>query len=121
MQASGYFDGENSFSCPDGLWADPDGRLFIETDGDQRDGLNDQLIVVDTHSGEMRRLLTGVPGCETTGITTTPDRRTLFVNIQHPGKGDPTVTNFPHPVDGVTIPRDCTLAIRRKDGGLVGS
>ena len=121
MQASGYFDGENSFSCPDGLWADPDGRLFIETDGDQRDGLNDQLIVVDTHSGEMRRLLTGVPGCETTGITTTPDRRTLFVNIQHPGKGDPAVTNFPHPVDGVTIPRDCTLAIRRKDGGLVGS
>ncbi len=112
---------EESFSDPDGLWADPDGRLFIETDGGQQDGLQDQLLVADTHTREIRRLLVGVGGDEITGITVTPDRRTLFCNSQHPGNGDPAVTNFPAPTDGVTIPRDCTFVVRRKNGGIVGS
>ncbi|MAR91655.1 MAG: phosphatase [Pseudomonadales bacterium] len=112
---------EDSFSDPDGLYADPDGRLFIETDGGQKDGLNNQLLVADTHTGELRRLLTGVTGDEITGLTMTPDRRTLFVNTQHPGNGDPSLTNFPAPYDGVTIPRDCTIVITRKDGGIIGS
>lgn len=112
---------EDTFSNPDGLWADPDGRLFIETDGGQKDDLNNQLLVADTNSGELRRLLTGVFDDEITGLTVTPDRRTLFCNCQHPGGGDPGRTNFPAPTDGVTIPRDCTFVLRRKDGGIVGS
>jgi len=112
---------EDSFSDPDSLWADPDGRLFIATDGKQQDGLNNQLLVADTRTGEIRRLFTGLPGDEITGLTTTPDRRTLFCNTQHPGKGNPSVTNFPAAQDGVTVPRDSTFAIRRKDGGVVGS
>lgn len=112
---------EDAFSDPDGLWADPDGRLFIETDGRQRDGLNNQLLVADTRTGELRRLFTGVADAEVTGLAMTPDRRTLFVNIQHPGNGNPARTNFPAPPDGVTRPRDATVAITRKDGGIVGS
>lgn len=112
---------EDTFSDPDGLWADPDGRLFIETDGGQKDGLNNQMLVADTATGELRRLLTGVTAAEITGITATPDRRTMFVNVQHPGNGDPSLTNFPAPFDGVTVPRDATLVITRKDGGIVGS
>ena len=112
---------EDTFSDPDGLWADPDGRLFIQTDGGQKDGLNNQMLVADTKTKELWRLFTGVTDCEITGITTTPDRRTLFVNIQHPGDGDPAKTNFPAPVDGRTIPRDATIVITRKDGGVVGS
>lgn len=112
---------EESFASPDGLWADPDGRLFIQTDGGQADGLNNQMLVADTVTGKVTRLLTGVTDDEITGITVTPDRRTMFVNIQHPGNGDPTVTNFPAETDGVTVPRDCTLIITRKDGGIVGS
>jgi secreted PhoX family phosphatase len=112
---------EESFSDPDGIWADPDGRLFIETDGGQKDGLQNQILVSDTSTGEIRRLLTGVNGDEITGLTVTPDRRTLFCNTQHPGNGDPTETNFPAPTDGVTIPRDCTFVLTRKDGGIVGS
>ena len=77
--------------------------------------------MVDTNTGEIRRLLTGVPGCEITGIAVTPDQRTMFVNVQHPGGGDPSITNFPHAFDGVSVPRDCTLAIWRKNGGVVGS
>ncbi len=112
---------EGVFSNPDGLWADPDGRLFIQTDGYQKKGLNNQLLVADTNTGELRRLLTGVKGDEITGMAVTPDRRTLFVNIQHPGNGDPTQSNFPVRFDGKTIPRDATLVITRKDGGVVGS
>ncbi|HBA32660.1 MAG TPA: phosphatase, partial [Gammaproteobacteria bacterium] len=112
---------ENTFSDPDGIWADPDGRLFIQTDGGQKDGLNNQLLVADTTTGELRRLFTGVTGDEITGITTTPDRRTLFINTQHPGNGDPAKTNFPAQPDGKTIPRDATIVITRKDGGIVGS
>lgn len=112
---------EDTFSDPDGIWADPDGRLFIETDGGQKAGLNNQLLIADTHSGELRRLFTGVSGDEITGITLTPDRRTLFINTQHPGKGDPRLTNFPAAYDGVTIPRDSTIVITRKNGGIIGS
>lgn len=112
---------EHSFSSPDGLWIDPDGRLFIETDGKQEQGLNNQLLVADTHNKQISRLLTSVTGAEITGITSTPDRRTLFVNIQHPGNGDPKLTNFPASLDGESIPRDCTLVIKRKNGGIVGS
>lgn len=112
---------EESFADPDGIWADPNGRLFIQTDGGQKDGLNNQMLVANTFTGEIKRLFTGVPGCEITGMAPTPDRRTLFINVQHPGDGDPTVSNFPAPTDGVTIPRDATVVITRKDGGIIGS
>jgi secreted PhoX family phosphatase len=121
LMSDQYYAREESFASPDGLWADPYGRLFVMTDGDQRDKHYNQLLVADTNTGEIRRLLTGVPGCEVTGIASTPDQKTLFVNIQHPGNGDPKLTNFPAEVDGKTVPRDCTLAIRRRDGGIVGS
>ncbi len=106
--ASSTHGGEDSFASPDGLWADPDGRLFIQTDGPQRDGLNDQMLVADIYTGEIRRLFEGVWGAEVTGITLTPDRRTLFCNLQHP---DPTSA----------VPRDATIVITRKNGGIVGS
>ncbi len=112
---------EESFADPDGIWADPDGRLFIQTDGGQKDGLNNQMLVADTANGDIKRLFTGVPGCEITGIAPTPDRRTLFINIQHPGNGNPAVSNFPAPTDGATVPRDATIVITRKDGGIIGS
>ena len=112
---------EESFADPDGLLADPDGRLFIQTDGGQKDGLENQLLVADTVTKEVKRLFVGVPGCEITGITMTPDRTTMFINVQHPGNGDPTQTNFPATDDGVTIPRDCTVVLKRKNSGIIGS
>ncbi len=125
LLASSTHGGERSLASPDGLWVDPENRVFIQTDGAQKDGLNDQLLVANgNQSGddiEIRRLLTGVTDCEVTGITVTPNRRTLFVNLQHPGNGDPAVTNFPAALGSGAIPRDCTLVITRKDGGIVGS
>ncbi len=116
---------KSAFGSPDGLWADPDGRLFIQTDGTQPTvngvQLNDQMLVADPSTGEIRRIFTGVEGCEVTGITVTPDRRTMFINLQHPGNGDPTQTNFPAPQGSGRIPRDATVVITRKNGGIIGS
>jgi hypothetical protein len=112
---------EDTFSDPDGIWSDPDGRLFIQTDGGQKDGLNNQMLVSDPETGDLRRLFTGVTNCEITGIAMTPNRRNMFINVQHPGDGDPTLTNFPAMQDGTTIPRDATIVIRRKNGGIVGT
>jgi len=114
-------DSEDTFSRADGLWADPDGRLFIQTDGGQKKGLINQMLVANIQTGELRRLFTGVSKDEITGITLTPDRRTMFVNIQHPGNGNPRLTNFPAAYDGVTVPRDATIVLTRKDGGIIGS
>lgn len=115
---------ENVFSDPDAAYADPFGRLFIGTDGGQPDNIvEDQIVVFDTTQADPqpRRLLTGVAGDEVTGWAYTPDFRTAFTNIQHPGDGDPNLTSFPSPVKGFLIPRDATLVIRRKNNGVVGS
>ena len=116
------------FTDPDAAYADREGRLFIGTDGGQPDGLQDQLTVFDTTEklgeGELptpKRLFVGVNSDEITGWAQTPDQTTAMTNMQHPGNGDPTRTNFPAPTDGVTIPRDCTIVITKKDGGVVGS
>lgn len=112
---------EQTFSDPDGLWVDPDGRLFIQTDGGQKKGLNNQMLVANPQTGEIRRIFAGPAGCEITGIAVTPDRRTMFINVQHPGDGDPALSNFPAATNGVTIPRDATVVLTRKDGGIIGS
>ncbi|WP_211221855.1 PhoX family protein [Granulicoccus phenolivorans] len=110
------------FGSPDGIWADGQGRVFVETDGSQPGKNNDHLFVAHQHTGEFRRLMTGVRGGEVTGITVSADQRTGFANIQHPGNGDPKVSNFPQVnQDGVTVPRDATLVIFRTDGGVFGS
>lgn len=120
---------EGVFTDPDAAYADRDGRLFIGTDGGQPDGLQDQLTVFDTTEilapGELpmpKRLFVGVNSDEITGWAQTPDQTTAMVNMQHPGDGNPARTNFPVvPADGATIPRDCTIVITRKGGGVVGS
>ncbi|MEO1014839.1 MAG: PhoX family phosphatase [Pseudomonadota bacterium] len=111
------------FTDPDAAYADPFGRLFIGTDGGQPDGLQDQVVVFDTTAEPPtpKRLLVGVQSDELTGWAFTPDFRTAFVNIQHPGNGDPSRTNFPASPDNFTVPRDATLVITRRDGGVVGS
>ncbi|CDN13618.1 hypothetical protein RintRC_4636 [Richelia intracellularis] len=47
----------------------------------------------------------------------------MFINTQHPGNGDPELTNLPAPHGSGNIPRDCTFVITRKWGRhrVVGS
>ena len=108
-----------SFNSPDGLWVAPSGILWIQTDGYSsaaRGFGNQQMLAADPRSGEIKRFLTGPIGCELTGITSTPDGKTLFVNIQHP-EGESTWPN----INGETRPRSATLAITKDDGGVIGT
>ena len=74
---------------------------------------------------KLRRFLVGPKECEVTGIDSTPDGRTLFVNIQHPGEnGSPAniTSNWPQSQSGMASgrPRSATIAITKDDGGVVG-
>lgn len=78
----------------------------------------DPYRVDDQGRPEVRRFLTGVVGCEVTGIANTPDRRTLFINLQHPGeRGGST---WPQG-DGYDTPRSATVVITKDDGGVIGT
>ena len=112
------------FTDPDGLWADDEGRLFIQTDGGQPNGRNNQMVVADTLATPptFKRLFAGVASDEITGMAVTPDGETMFINTQHPGNGDPSRTNFPiEGKGGGEVPRDATIVITRKGGGTIGS
>ena len=47
---------------------------------------SNQMLACDVKTGQTRRFLTGPINCEVTGVTWTPDMRTMFLNIQHPGE-----------------------------------
>jgi hypothetical protein len=87
------------------------------------------MLAADPATGEIRRFLTGPNNCEVTGVIITPDLRTMFVNIQHPGepsseRSDPTkptaVSTWPDGPSGGR-PRSATIVIRKRDGGVIGS
>jgi secreted PhoX family phosphatase len=90
---------------------------------------NNALLAVDPANGVFKRFLTGPRGCEVTGFHVTPDGRTAFVNIQHPGEvpGDQSSPESPRALsnwpdfrpDG--RPRSSTVVIRRRDGGVIGT
>jgi len=67
---------------------------------------------------KLRRFFTGIPGGEVTGVITTPDQRTMFVNIQHPGESKPS--QWPHN-DSFATPRSATVVVTKNDGGVIGS
>ncbi|WP_257448325.1 PhoX family protein [Archangium lipolyticum] len=89
---------------------------------------------VDTFVGKkptaetLKRFLVGPVGCELTGCAETPDGKTLFVNIQHPGEST-TLANVTNPDKftshwpdgGSARPRSSTLVITKDDGGRIGS
>ena len=47
---------------------------------------NNQMLCADPATGETRRFLVGPNVCEITGVFVTPDEKTMFVGIQHPGE-----------------------------------
>lgn len=113
---------DNMFNSPDGLRFDSSGLLWIQTDGNYRNEGdfaghgNNQMLAGDPATGEIRRFLVGPKQCEVSGLTWSPDRRTMFVGIQHPGdRGDGH-----WPEGGASVPRSAVIAITREDGGLVG-
>jgi len=75
----------------------------------------------------LRRFLVGPKECELTGIHSTPDGRSLFVNIQHPGENGTAAapsSSWPSTQTGAATgsarPRSATIVITRTDNGIVG-
>jgi uncharacterized protein len=126
----------DSFGSPDGLYFDGNGMLWVMTDvsprsinsGPNARFGNNQMLAVDPKEGTFKRFLVGPRGAEITGLTGTPDGRTFFVNIQHPGEGPQPNTpdnprrfsNWPD-FDPKGRPRSATVVIRKDDGGVIGS
>jgi uncharacterized protein len=109
--------------CPDNLGIDPQGRLWIVTDSDNHGHPNNGCFVVPVtgpERGRLQQLASGPTGCEVCGCEFTPDGRTLFLTIQHPGEGGSIDEPHSHWPDGNGLPaRAALLAIEREDGGTI--
>ncbi len=136
---AGNINGDD-YGAPDGLWFDQDGRLWIQTDqaGDAKgDWVNiggNVMMCADPSTGMTRRFLTSPPHCEVTGVVSTPDGKTMFVGIQHPGEDwtNDYTENSAWPDNGANgptsftgsqpaRPRSAVVVITKNDGGVIGT
>jgi hypothetical protein len=129
----------DDLGAPDGLWFDKQGRLWIQTD-QQGDGLGDwsniggnAMFAADPSTRRITRFLTSPRNCEVTGVVNTPDSKTMFVGIQHPGEdwapGAYTAkstwpdsgANGPTTQSVVNKPRSSVVVVTKDDGGAIGT
>jgi uncharacterized protein len=135
-EAKGNIKGD-LFGCPDGIAFDPAGRLWIQTDmhasqmykGEFTNIGNNQMLAFDVATGRSMRFLTAPTNSEVTGAAWTPDGKTMFINVQHPGetagdRSDPEdpdkFSNWPDYAKNGR-PRSSTVVIRKLDGGVIGT
>ncbi len=95
-------------------------------------GQQDTFMGATLGEARLRRFLVAPRGAEVTGITETPDGKTIFVNIQHPGENSKALGNAATFTELESAwpgnqgygmagrPRSATIAISRTDGGVVG-
>ncbi|TKB63401.1 MAG: PhoX family phosphatase [Nitrospira sp.] len=128
----------DKYGSPDGIYVDPSGLIWIQTDvststinaGAYVGFGNNQMLAAHPETRETRRFLVGPSQCEITGVFMTPDRRTMFVGIQHPGErpddlpGDPAnpkqFSSWPDGPNGGR-PRSSLVVVTKDDGGRIGS
>lgn len=128
----------DKYGSPDGIYVDPRGLVWIQTDmststinsGAYAGFGNNMMLAADPDAKETRRFLVGPSQCEITGVMMTPDRRSMFVGIQHPGErpddqpGDPNnpkrFSSWPDGQNGGR-PRSALIVITKDDGGRIGS
>jgi uncharacterized protein len=127
-----YYQGRtdvNPMARPDNIAFDDRGRMWVATDGvSETLGQNDGVWVLDTEGpqrGRARQFLSGPAGSEICGPEFTPDNRTFFVAISHPGFGDEitydtTTSRWPS-YQADTPPRPGVVAIYREDKAKIGT
>ena len=115
------------FGSPDNCAFDESGRLWVATDGNQTTGAADGLWGVETEGplrGTGYAFFRAPVGAEVCGPRFTPDGKTLFLAVQHPGDGDEATYESPTtrwPDFGrAAPPRPSVVAIYRDDGGFIG-
>lgn len=107
----------DTFSSPDGIRVDPQGRLWVQTDAGTGSSTTNifganSMHYVDQETRECKRFLVGPHGCEITGIAYTPDLTTFFINIQHPTDKWPSA-DLPA--------RSSTIVVRHNEGKPIGA
>lgn len=115
---------EAGFSCPDNLYFDSKGNLWVMCDvspskiGKDRyaDFKNNSLFMIPTagiDKGKAFRFAAGPIDAEMCGMCFSPDESAMFVSIQHPGENSPTADNPSSrwPNFGDDIPRPALVAI----------
>jgi len=115
------------FGSPDNCAIDPEGRLWISTDGNPKTGAADGVWAIETDGparGTSRAFFRAPTGAEVCGPRFTDDGKTLFLAIQHPGDGqnasyEAPSTAWPDFQEGMP-PRPSILAIRHLEGKPVG-
>ncbi|MCP4520376.1 MAG: DUF839 domain-containing protein [Cytophagales bacterium] len=128
FKASIYLAGgeENGFSCPDNLAFDLSGNLWMTTDMsgsamNKEDSpympfKNNSLFVIPRYgkeAGKVIRVATGPRDSELTGPYFSPDGKTLFLSVQHPGEQtrDLSKPTSLWPFDKDNIPKPSVVAI----------
>lgn len=113
---------ERGFACPDNMVFDPSGNLWFTTDmsGDAvntgpYEGLGNNGLYVFLRTGESKgkvlRIATAPRDAEFTGPCFSPDYKTLFLSVQHPGEQSESLTKLTsHWPDG-GIPKSAVVTI----------
>ncbi len=110
---------------PDNVGFDRAGNLWIVTDGEQPRGANNGCWACPTagpERGRLQQFMSAPVGAEVCGCEFTPDGETFFLSVQHPGEGGSVTKPTSHWPDGAgTQPRSSVIAVRKEDGGIIGS
>lgn len=123
------------FTDPDNLGVDPQGHLWVTTDGPPPNGMADAVYAMDTE-GEGKALpkLFYIPpvGSECCSPAFTPDGKNLFLSVQHPGalqlegegkdavSMDTAGSNWPDFNEGIPA-RPSVVVLIKSNGGPIGS
>jgi uncharacterized protein len=117
--------GESGFVCPDNLAFDPRGNLWITSDmsgslmgkGAYEPFGNNGLFYVPMKgddAGRVFQVASSPVGAEFTGPSFSPDGRTLFLSVQHPGETsaatDRLTSNWPE--GGKSMPRSAVVTLQ---------
>lgn len=118
---------ENGFSCPDNLAFDMSGNLWMTTDisgsaMNKEDKpympfKNNSLFVIPRFgedAGKVIRVASAPRDAELTGPWFSPDGKTLFLSVQHPGEQTTNINNptSKWPFDKDNIPKPAVVAIK---------
>jgi secreted PhoX family phosphatase len=116
---------ETGFTCPDNMAFDPKGNLWLTSDipgsliGSNKFGSfgNNGLYYVPSKgsdAGKVIQMASAPVDAELTGPTFTPDGKTLFLSIQHPGERTTDVNDCTSnwPDGGKAIPKPSVVAIQ---------
>ena len=125
FKAQDFLVGGEDFSCPDNLAFDKEGNLWFATDisggamnkPPYEKFKNNGLFYVPMSgrdAGKVKQIASAPTDAELTGLSFSPDGKTLFLSVQHPGEKSPNLQQLTShwPRGGSERPLSSVVAIR---------